>query len=120
MSPNSSALMGSAPKGQQGIASGFLALSRTIGLSVCVALTGGIFVALGGATAGLTLSTAQVNGPQLIALQQTFTNSYQAAFIACAVISMIAVGTALVRGKEEPQRASSPGKPSSQQLQSQR
>jgi EmrB/QacA subfamily drug resistance transporter len=103
-SPNSSALLGSAPRNQQGSASGFLALGRTIGQSISVALAGTIFAALGGAAAGLVLSTNQANTSpeQLSSLQHTFTSSFQITFIVCACIAAIGVFTSLVRGKEVP------------------
>lgn len=103
-SPNSSALLGSAPRNQQGSASGFLALGRTIGQSVSVALVGTIFASLGGAAAGLTLSgnRASIDSAQLGSLQQTFSHSFQATFIVCACIAAVGVFTSLVRGKEIP------------------
>src|SRR5207248_5773479 len=58
-SPNNSALMGAAPRNQQGTASGFLATGRVVGQSISVALAGAIFAAFGGATAGLILSSNQ-------------------------------------------------------------
>src|SRR5205807_7833998 len=48
-SPNNSAHLGSAPKGQQGSASGFLATGRVVGQSLRVALAGAIFASLVGA-----------------------------------------------------------------------
>jgi MFS family permease len=103
-SPNSSALLGSAPRSQQGSASGFLALGRTIGQSVSVALAGSIFAALGGATAGLLLSgnSTNLSPAQMSTLQHTFTMSFQTTFIVCACIAAIGVFTSLVRGKEVP------------------
>src|SRR5712691_10619830 len=104
-SPNNSALMGAAPRNQQGTASGFLATGRVVGQSISVALAGAIFVAFGGATAGLILSsnqTSQTLSPeQITLLQQTFINGFHAAFIACASIAAFGVLTSLVRGKEK-------------------
>ena len=101
-SPNSSALLGSAPRNQQGSASGFLATGRTMGQSLSVAIAGAIFVGLGGATAGLSLAAnhGQIAAAQLAALQQTFSSSFQATFIVCACIAAIGIFTSLVRGKE--------------------
>ena len=42
ISPNNSALMGSAPQHRQGIASGVLATARTVGMVLGVALSGAI------------------------------------------------------------------------------
>jgi len=104
-SPNNSALMGAAPRNQQGTASGFLATGRVVGQSISVALAGAIFAAFGGATAGLLLSSNQssqsLSPEQVIHLQQTFTNGFQAAFIVCACVAAIGVLTSLVRGKEQ-------------------
>src|SRR5947209_12590836 len=74
-SPNNSALMGAAPRGQQGSASGFLATGRVVGQSISVALAGAIFASLGGATAGRLLISHHVLPLQVSALQQTFANA---------------------------------------------
>jgi EmrB/QacA subfamily drug resistance transporter len=100
-SPNNSALMGAAPRDQQGSAAGFLATGRTVGQSISVALAGAIFAGLGGAAAGNALASGQVSGVQLTSLQQTFTNSFHTTFLVCACIAAIGVFTSLVRGKEQ-------------------
>ena len=100
-SPNNSALMGAAPRGQQGSASGFLATGRVVGQSISVALAGAIFASLGGATAGALLISHHVAPGQVNALQQTFANGFHVAFIVCASIAAIGVLTSLVRGKEK-------------------
>lgn len=99
-SPNNSALLGAAPAGQQGAASGFLATGRVVGQSVSVALAGAVFASLGGAAAGRILATQQVSEAQRFALQETFTTSFHAAFVVCAVIAAIGIATSLVRGNE--------------------
>ncbi len=106
-SPNNSALMGSAPRDSQGIASGFLATGRVVGQSVSVALAGAIFASLGGARAGALLATARhatASHPLPVAVvsaaQQTFVSAFQVAFLACAAIAVLGVGASLVRGKE--------------------
>ena len=103
-SPNNSALMGAAPRGQQGSAAGFLATGRVIGQSVSVALAGAIFASVGGAAAGGALVALRHSGQgspqQIAALQQTFIDGFHAAFIVCAGIAAIGVFTSLVRGKE--------------------
>jgi EmrB/QacA subfamily drug resistance transporter len=100
-SPNNSALMGAAPRDQQGSAAGFLATGRTVGQSISVALAGAIFAGLGGAAAGNALTSGHVSGTQLTALQQTFTNSFHITFLVCACIAAIGIFTSLVRGKEQ-------------------
>lgn len=108
-SPNNSALMGSAPREAQGIASGFLATGRVVGQSVSVALAGAIFASIGGAHAGALLSASHHAPPAhalpsgvVLAAQQTFVSGFQAAFLACAAIAVLGVGASLVRGKEAP------------------
>ncbi len=108
-SPNNSALMGAAPRNQQGTASGFLATGRVVGQSLSVALAGAIFAAFGGATAGLILSSNQstqtLSPEQVVHLQQTFINGFHAAFLACACIAAFGIFTSLVRGKEKISKA---------------
>jgi EmrB/QacA subfamily drug resistance transporter len=101
-SPNNSALMGSAPRERQGVASGFLATGRVMGQSVSVALAGAVFTGMGGALAGVILVSSQhLPAHQLAALQNTFTDAFHATFVVCAVIAALGVFTSLVRGKEE-------------------
>ena len=100
-SPNNSALLGSAPKAQQGSASGFLATGRVVGQSLSVALAGAIFSSLGGAAAGAALASRHnLPAAQVSALQQTFVNSFHVTFIVCAAIAGIGIFASLVRGKE--------------------
>ena len=107
-SPNNSALMGAAPRGQQGSAAGFLATGRVIGQSVSVALAGAVFASIGGGAAGGALvalrHAAHASSRQIAALQQTFTDGFHAAFIVCAAIAAVGVFTSLVRGKEMTRR----------------
>lgn len=98
-SPNNSALMGSAPKGQQGSASGFLATGRTVGQSVSVALAGAVFTGLGGAAAGQLLIKG-AGAAQKVALQNTFVNAFHVTFLVCASICALGVFASLVRGNE--------------------
>ncbi len=104
-SPNNSALMGDAPRAQQGSAAGFLATGRVVGQSISVALAGAIFVSLGGAAAGAILtSNSSLPAAQVSSLQQTFMHSFEMAFIVCAVIAAIGIFASLVRGKEHRKR----------------
>jgi EmrB/QacA subfamily drug resistance transporter len=104
-SPNNSALMGAAPREQQGSAAGFLATGRVVGQSLSVALAGAIFTSLGGAAAGLQLTLLrQSHGSPsgtYSTLQQSFETGFHAAFVICAVIAALGVFTSLVRGKEQ-------------------
>ncbi|HEY0756169.1 MAG TPA: MFS transporter [Ktedonobacteraceae bacterium] len=105
-SPNNSALMGSAPRERQGVASGFLATGRVVGQSISVALAGAIFTSLGGATAGIGLVLSKhgslLNPAVRASLEQTFTGAFQVTFIVCALIAALGILTSLVRGKEQP------------------
>jgi EmrB/QacA subfamily drug resistance transporter len=104
MSPNTRTMMGAAPRNAQGEASGLLATGRVIGQSMSVALTGTIFAALGGATAGTLLSSPQAHSlppTSISGLQHTFVNSFHAALLACAVFAALGVFTALARGNEK-------------------
>jgi EmrB/QacA subfamily drug resistance transporter len=102
-SPNNSALMGAAPREQQGVASGFLATGRVIGQSLSVALAGAVFASWGGSAAGLALAGAQQGSPvgDIAALQETFTTAFHVTFLVCAGIAAFGVFTSLVRGHED-------------------
>jgi EmrB/QacA subfamily drug resistance transporter len=52
ISPNTSALMGSAPRDRQGIASGILATARNVGMVLGIGMAGAIFTSLMGRTSG--------------------------------------------------------------------
>ena len=105
-SPNNSALMGSAPRERQGVASGFLATGRVVGQGISVALAGAIFASLGGAAAGAQLAAIDAlhgrdsTQPRVVALQHTFAVAFHSAFIVCACIAAFGVITAMTRGKE--------------------
>ncbi len=111
--PNNSALMGSAPRERQGVASGFLATGRVVGQSMSVALAGAVFASLGGAAAGAQLVALRAQIPQvgirtvlpeIIALQATFVSALRAAFLVCAAVALIGVATSLVRGRDRAKR----------------
>ncbi len=103
MSPNTRTMMGAAPRNAQGEASGLLATGRVIGQSMSVALTGTVFAALGGATAGALLSSPQAQSLPLTSisgLQNTFVTSFHAALLVCAAFAALGIFTALARGNE--------------------
>lgn len=107
-SPNTRTLMGAAPLSAQGEASGLLATGRVIGQSMSVALTGTVFAALGGATAGTLLTSQHLRSltstTNIIGLQNTFVNSFHAALLICAAFAAIGIFTALARGNDEVRR----------------
>src|SRR5436309_7161906 len=67
-SPNTRTMMGAAPRNAQGEASGLLATGRVIGQSMSVALTGTVFAALGGATAGTLLASPRAQSLSVVAI----------------------------------------------------
>ena len=101
MSPNTRTMMGAASRQAQGEASGLLATGRVIGQSMSVALTGTVFAALGGATAGTLLSSPQsLPLTSISELQNTFVSSFHSALLVCAAFAALGIFTALARGNE--------------------
>jgi len=102
-SPNTRTMMGAAPRNAQGEASGLLATGRVIGQSMGVALTGTVFAALRGATAGTLLLSPQAQSLSVKAisgLQNTFVTSFHAALLVCAAFAALGIFTAVARGDE--------------------
>jgi EmrB/QacA subfamily drug resistance transporter len=89
ISPNTSALMGAAPPGRQGIASGILATARNVGMVLGVGLAGAVFTSVlaGGAT-GMTTRAAD---PAIFA-------ATRASFLVAATLALIGVGVSATRG----------------------
>ncbi len=89
-SPNNSAIMGAAPRTQLGVVSGMLAISRTLGQTVGIAILGAvwasrvIFHAAGSSSGGATGAPAAA---QVAGLQDTF--------LVVVVLMSIALGLAL-------------------------
>ena len=100
--PNTRAMMGAAPRSEQGVASGLLATGRVIGQSLSVALAGSIFTSLGAAAAGTLLATKahQLPANRVGELQNTFVNGFHYALLLCAAFAALGILTALVRGDE--------------------
>ena len=86
ISPNSSALMGAAPKKQQGISGGVMAVSRNLGMMTGVMLATVIFQAMGGRTGGTWHATD--------------INALRMALIFAAGISLLGALASALRGKE--------------------
>jgi len=75
ISPNNSAIMGSASRRQLGIVSGFMAITRTLGQTVGVAVMGAVWAARTASHAGARLQDGATLAPpqaQVAALQDTF------------------------------------------------
>ena len=104
-SPNNSALMGAAPRSQQGSASGLLATGRVVGQSLSVALAGAIFTSMGSAEAGRQLEqqrlTNQLSAGQFSSLSQTFMDGFHVALLVCAGVIVVGIGVSMLRGKEQ-------------------
>lgn len=92
-SPNNSAIMGAAPRERLGVASGLLALSRTLGQTTGLPLTGAIFATLtlakGNLPAGIDATTAPA-----AALVAGINGTYQVAAVIIFSAILLA-GTAL-------------------------
>jgi hypothetical protein len=89
-SPNNSAVMGAAPPDRLGVASGLLALSRTLGQSTGLPLMGAIFTAYV-LTAGGLPASADVTRAAPTALVAGVNGAYQfAAFIILAALALAA------------------------------
>ncbi|MBE0409342.1 MAG: MFS transporter [Anaerolineales bacterium] len=86
ISPNNSALMGSAPRHRQGIAAGILATARSLGMVIGVGLFGAIFSTL--------LNRYQVNYPE-----QAFFIAIQTSFAVSAIIALLGALIAAISGK---------------------
>lgn len=94
--------MGSMPREQQGIASGFMATSRIAGQSLSIALAGAIFAVAGGALADRMLAADHGTTKTLALAHQLFLHGFQAAMLLCAALAALGILTSLVRGKERP------------------
>ena len=84
ISPNNSALMGSAPRNRQGIAAGIMATARNFGMVLGVGLAGAI------------VTTVTVSRPSA-----TLAEAVAASFFAAAVIAALGTLTSMIGGKEE-------------------
>ncbi len=91
ISPNNSALMGSAPRSRQGIAAGILATGRSFGMVLGVGIAGAIFTTVA-ARGGTSLLSASAP------IQSTiFYDALGASFLVVSMITLLGVVTSLVR-----------------------
>jgi len=86
ISPNTSALMGAAPRHRQGIASGILATARNVGMVLGVGLAGAIF------------TTVQAQS-QAAGLPTAFFEGIRAGFLVASGVAVLGVLTSAVRGE---------------------
>ena len=87
ISPNNSALMGSAPKSRQGIAAGILATARNFGMVLGVGISGAVY------TIVLHNGTVITGGSQ----NRSIFAALAAAFLVTSLITILGVFTGLVR-----------------------
>lgn len=87
ISPNSSALLGSAPRNRQGIASGILATARNVGMVLGVGLAGAVFTTI------LERSPAQ-DAPALV-------SAVQASYLVVTGAAVLGVFISALRGNGE-------------------
>jgi EmrB/QacA subfamily drug resistance transporter len=103
-SPNNSSVMGSAPRDRLGIASGFLAMMRTIGQVVGTALAGVILASAMVAIIGHA-SLEVLHGVGSPAEREkvltAFVTGMHRAYLVAACICFFGMWTSLVRGKKE-------------------
>lgn len=94
--PNNSAIMGNAPREYRGTASGTLATTRNIGMSVGVAVSGALFSAVSG-RAKTQLALQGLTGAALT--QTAFIRALQFTFLAAALVALLSMTASLVKGK---------------------
>jgi EmrB/QacA subfamily drug resistance transporter len=87
ISPNNSALMGSAPKNRQGIAAGVLATSRSVGMVLGIGLAGAIF-------------TTVISQSQNIQSEYLLFKGIHVSFLVATFFAATGVLTSAVRGRE--------------------
>jgi EmrB/QacA subfamily drug resistance transporter len=99
MSPNSSAVLGSVPRGRIGTASGTLAQMRVVGQALGIALSAAVVATrlpVHLATGGAGTPAAQASAALAAAVHD--------AFVVAAAICCIGIVTSLVRGSGQPRR----------------
>jgi len=91
ISPNNSALMGSAPKSRQGIAAGILATARNFGMVLGVGIAGAIFITT------ITHGSSGLIAPGGITQDDAIFRALQLSFLTASLITFLGVITSLVR-----------------------
>jgi EmrB/QacA subfamily drug resistance transporter len=91
ISPNNSALMGSAPKNRQGIAAGILATSRNFGMVLGVGIAGAIF------TTVLARGSSGISTPGSLIHNGAIFSALGMSFLTVSVITILGVITCMVR-----------------------
>jgi MFS family permease len=91
ISPNNSALMGSAPKTRQGIAAGILATSRNFGMVLGAGIAGAIY------TTVLARGSTLISTPGGLIQSAAIYNALGASFLVVSLITLLGVFTCMVR-----------------------
>jgi MFS family permease len=91
ISPNNSALMGSAPKSRQGIAAGILATARNFGMVLGVGIAGAIFITT------LAHGSSGLIAPGGMNQDEAIFRALQLSFLTASLIAFLGVITSLVR-----------------------
>jgi EmrB/QacA subfamily drug resistance transporter len=102
-SPNNSAIMGAAPRERLAVASGLLALSRTLGHTSGLPLVGAVFSALVMSASGF--SGAQITSAPPEALVVAMAGTYRLAAMVILASSVLAAG-ALWKSRQRPRNTS--------------
>ncbi len=95
ISPNSSALMGAAPRSRQGVAGGVMAVSRNLGMVAGVAAATSLFAAAGG-RAGTSWAEGDIH-------------ALRVAMAAAAGVALLGAGASALRGPRPPSARSTRG-----------
>jgi EmrB/QacA subfamily drug resistance transporter len=104
-SPNSSAIMGSVPRTQLGIASGMVATARNVGMVLGVSLAGFIL----SVREPIYLAAALPHLPLGLATKEAFLHAMHDAVLAAGAICFLGAMASLVRGAPPPRREVVPG-----------
>ncbi len=95
--PNNSAIMGSVPKENRGIASGTLATMRNVGMVIGIAVSGALFSA--SQNKALVSYAAQGTAGSILK-EKAFIHAMSFTFIAAVIVALIAMLASLVKGKQ--------------------
>ncbi|MDP4095003.1 MAG: MFS transporter [Bacillota bacterium] len=93
--PNNSAIMGSVPHQNRGIASGALATMRNVGMVIGIAISGAVFSA--SQNKALTSCASQGISDAVIK-DRAFTHGLHVTFVAAIIVALIAMIASLVKG----------------------
>ncbi|MEA2556998.1 MAG: hypothetical protein QOG88_536 [Actinomycetota bacterium] len=108
LSPNTTAIMSGVRADQSSIASGLFATTRAVAQAMSVAISGAVFIGLGGAAAGATLAAGVPAGPTQVALDGTFTEALHAALLISGLFAATGAVLSFSRARPRPVQATRP------------